>query len=155
MEVANPTRVGGGPVSATDIAMAVRMLEAGWGARFTPETASLYLDGLADLDAAATVQAVRRLLRSEEFRPSVARVRREVEAADRGSVEEALAQAEALLGWRDSIRFVNGSGWTPERPVVASGVLAACEGLRLDYGWRERFLAAWRNASTTGALNRG
>ena len=142
-------------MSATDVAMAVRMLEAGWGARFSPETASLYLDGLADLDPAATVQAIRRLLRSEEFRPSVARVRREVEAADTDSVETALAQAESLLGWRQANQFVNGSGWAPERPMVSPAVLAACEGLRLDYGWRERFLAAWRNGTTNGALKRG
>lgn len=127
-------------------APAVRVLESGWGASFSPEAAALYLDGLSDLDPDVTLRAVRRLLRTEEFRPSIARVRREVLTERSLTVEVAVKQAEAFLRWRDASRFVNGSGYAPVRPEVDDRVVVACAGLQLVAGWRDKFLFVWRSS---------
>lgn len=130
------------------IASVVRMLEYGWSQKFTPEMAALYLQGLADLDVEAAQRAVQRLLRTEDYRPSVAAVRREIASEGLPSVDEALRQAEEWLRYRESRRFVNGSGYKPVRPTVHAAVREACLGLSgLAPRWQERFVAAWRNGS--------
>lgn len=123
---------------------ALTLLEEAWPQRFTPEQAGVYLDALEDLDPDDVRAAVLRLVRTEEFRPSVARIRREVAAGSLPSIDVALRQAETLLGYREARQFVNGSGFDPVQPDVDDAVIAACAGLRLSFGWRDRFTQAWR-----------
>jgi hypothetical protein len=130
------------------IAAVVRMLEYGWPQKFSPEMALLYIEGLADTDPDAAQRAVRRLIRTSEFRPSVAAVRREIASEALPGLAEALTQAEQWLRYRDAQQYVNGSGYKPVRPEVHAAVRQACAALPgLVPRWQERFTAAWRDSS--------
>jgi hypothetical protein len=139
-------------------AQAIRMLEHGWPGRMTPETAALYLDGLGDLPAGALVAAVRTLLRTSEYRPSVALVRQEAGRQGAGAAPgdlEAMAQALELLRYREQLRHVNGSGYEAQRPAVHPAVERVClaAGLTLDdVRWRQTFRAAWQEATINGGM---
>lgn len=123
---------------------AIRMLEAGWSQPFSEQQAALYLDGLSDLPGEAVQAAVRRLVRVEEYRPSVAAVRRCVAADGAPDVQEALRQAEMLLRWREQRRFVNIERSARE-PVVHVSVREICDGVRgRVFGWREVFVREWK-----------
>ena len=127
------------------LVVAVEVLEAGWPQRFSEDQAEMYLDGLSDLDPKALVAAVKRLVKTEEFRPSIAAIRRAVARAGLPDDAEAVKQAATYLRWAEARRFVNGSGFDPVRPEVHDAVVEACFGLTLSRpGWEERFVAKWR-----------
>lgn len=128
----------------SDVEAALVLLEDGWPQRFTPEQATVYLEALDDLDGAAVRRAVGRLIRTDEFRPSVARIRREVLAGERPTLHEAMRQAEAIMRWREALQYVNGSGFEPQKPDVHAAVLEALAGVRSGWGWRDRFVVAWK-----------
>jgi len=123
---------------------AILILEDGWPQRFTVEQAGVYLEALDDLEPQAVRDAVIRLLRVDEFRPSVARIRREVAAASAPSVEQALAQAEQVMRYREARRYVNGSGFDPEPPDVDPRVIAVLRSVPKTFGWQEKFVTLWR-----------
>jgi hypothetical protein len=125
---------------------AVEMLESGWPQRFSEEQAAVYLDGLADLDPKVLLATVKRLVRTEEYRPSIASIRREVAMDGLPSERDALRQAHAYLRWAEARRFVNGSGFDPVRPDVHDAVVETCFGLSVARpGWEERFVTKWRS----------
>ena len=127
-----------------DIPGVVKMLEFGWSPGISQEQAVMYLTGLGDLDPTEAQRAVLRLLRTEEYRPSVARVRREVLSGGLPEFTVALAQAEALLRYRDGLRYVNGSGYRPSEPEVHPVVVEVCRGLGLSRDWRGEFSRRWK-----------
>jgi hypothetical protein len=131
-------------MASNDLTTAVRLLESGWPQRFTAEQAAAYLQALDDLPAEAVASAVRNLLRSDEYRPSIARIRRVAVVGALPTEAQALEDARTWLRYRDARQWVNGSGYNPERPQVHSAVVEACAGLRLTGGWQERFLWAWK-----------
>lgn len=133
-----------------DIPAVVKMLEFGWSPRFTTEQAVMYLTGLADLDPDETQRAVVRLLRTEEYRPSVAMIRREVLSAELPELSEALVQAEALVRYREALRFVNGSGYRPVEPEVHPVVAEICFALGWARDWRGEFVRRWKGRSGGG-----
>lgn len=84
------------------------------------ETVAIYAEGISDLPGPAAIEAVKNLIRTEEFRPSVARIRRSVLEATHviPTLDEALAQAEALEDWHYRTGVPLGAGSSPERPEV-------------------------------------
>jgi hypothetical protein len=72
-------------MSPTGVALAVAVLRDAYPrADFPDRTVALYASMLNDLDDAATMAAVRRLVRRSTFLPSVAEIRREVAEAQLG-----------------------------------------------------------------------
>lgn len=131
----------------------VELLEFGWPNReMAEQTAMLYMAALSDLPFDAAVEAVKRLLLTDEFRPSVAAVRREVALALGllpPGLDEALAQARAYCAWREQARFVNGSGSVSVCPSTHDVVVKVCRGLSVgvnDAMWASGFRAAYRAA---------
>ncbi len=80
---------------------ALELLAAGWPQQFTREQVTVYAEMLADVPPDELVAAVRHLIATSDFRPSVAEVRRTVLVARSGipTPEQAAAQAEALDDW--------------------------------------------------------
>ena len=49
-----------------------------------------------------------------------------------------------LLAYREQMRFVNGSGHVPVRPVVHDLVIESCAGLSAGmFGWQSRFKGSY------------
>ncbi len=120
----------------------VRLLEFGWSQKFPPEMALVYVECLRGLPYRATRAGVEAMLRTEEFRPSVAAVCR----AATGAPDEAaaLVGAERWLAYREQMRFVNGSGYVPVRPDVHTLVVESCAGLSAGmFGWQTRFRGSY------------
>ena len=134
------------------------------------ETMALYARQLTDLDEAAVVDAIYRLVRTSKFLPSIAEIR---EAAVAGGPTEGLAE----LAWAEVQRevrrvgdhgaahlrqFRGGVFVEPERPVFSSPITTAavesvtwkliCHGDVAET--REQFLWTWRNLAT-GMVKRG
>lgn len=116
-----------------EAAQVMRVIEHAWPRKIEPETAALYMEHMLDLPYDATVAAVKRLVVSDEFMPAIATIRRTVAGA-LGLLPPpeaiALAQADAWLDYQHQRGFVNGSGYSPDAPVVHPAVMAACEGVR-------------------------
>lgn len=120
----------------------VRLLEFGWSQKFPPEMALIYVECLRGLPYRSTRAGVEAMLRTEEFRPSVAAVCRAATGAP--CEAEALAGAERWLAYREQMRFVNGSGHVPVRPVVHDLVIESCAGLSAGmFGWQSRFKGSY------------
>lgn len=133
-------------------------------------TLALYSRQLVDLDPAAVVDAIERLIRTSRFFPTIAEIR---EAAVAGGPTEGLAE----LAWAEVQRevrrvgdhgaahlrqFRGGVFIEPERPVFSSPVTVAavesvtwkliCHGDPASV--REQFLWTWKNL-VTGLVKRG
>lgn len=105
-----------------EVRQVVSALSNGWsGSKFTEIQNREFAEGLRDLPFEAALAAVRSLQRTEEFRPSIARVRLMVAhrlgllpPGPSKAVEEAVVwvDAQAQLG------FVNGGSYDPPDPVA-------------------------------------
>jgi hypothetical protein len=129
-------------VNLGEAGQVVRLLEFGWSQKFPPEMALVYVECLRGLPYRATRAGVEAMLRTEEFRPSVAAVCR----AATGAPDEAaaLVGAERWLAYREQMRFVNGSGHVPVRPDVHTLVVESCAGLSAGmFGWQTRFRGSY------------
>jgi hypothetical protein len=129
-------------VNLGEAGQVVRLLEFGWSQKFPPEMALVYVECLRGLPYRATRAGVEAMLRTEEFRPSVAAVCR----AATGAPDEAaaLVGAERWLAYREQMRFVNGSGYVPVRPDVHTLVVESCAGLSAGmFGWQTRFRGSY------------
>lgn len=130
-------------------AQVMRVIEHAWPRKIEPETAALYIEHMRDLPYEVTVAAVKRLVVSDEFMPSIATIRRTVADA-LGLLPPpdaiAIAQADAWLDYQHQQGFVNGSGYAPEPPDVHPAVIAACEGVRdaLHPSWSTAFRHLYR-----------
>lgn len=131
----------------------VRVVEHGWPQKaFSEESAMVYLDGLKDLPAQAAFDALRSLVRTSEFRPTVAEVRRET-ARSLGQLppglDDALGQAAEWSRWSEQRRFQNGNGELGVQPGTHPVVMKVCLELSPDLSdptWRHLFRAAYREA---------
>ena len=131
--------------------LVVRLLEFGWSQKFPPEMALIYVECLRGLPYTAAKSGIEGMLRTEEFRPSVAAMCR----AATGAPEEAdaLAGAERWLAYQEQMRFVNGSGHVPVRPDVHNLVIESCAGLSAGmFGWQSRFKGSYE-ARVQGVLS--
>ena len=134
--------------------MLVRMIDAGWpNRRLEPDSALIYMEGLADLPADLAAQAVKNLIRTDDFRPTVSAVRREV-ARLAGllppDLDEALAQAEALARWREQTAYSNGLAVGSVCPTAHDVVVRVWSSLSVsvdDPTWKHLFRAAYREAA--------
>ena len=116
------------------------LIEEGWPGQMTEEAAALYVEMLADLDGPTAICAVKRLLLTSEYRPTIATVRKAVEREGFPPLPEAMQQARRLARYREQRRFANGSGYEPVPPVVHDAVMRACEGLALTTNrWERQF----------------
>lgn len=129
----------------------VQLLEFGWSQKFPPEMALIYVECLRGLPYGATRAGVEAMLRTEEFRPSVAAVCRAATGAP--TEAEALVAAERWLAYREQVRFLNGSGYVPVRPEVHDLVVESCAGLSAGmFGWQSRFKGSYE-ARVQGVLS--
>lgn len=132
----------------------VRVVEHGWPQKdFSEESAMVYLDGLKDLPMDSALAALRSLVRTSDFRPTVAEIRRET-ARSLGQLppplDEALGQAAEWSRWIEQCQFQNGTGELGVRPVVHPLVMRVCDETSpnlSDPTWRHLFRAAYREAS--------
>ena len=121
-----------------DAAKIVRMLEFGWSQKFPPETALIYVECLRSLPYESTNSGVQAMLRTDEFRPSVAALCKAGLGVPSSAV--ALSQAAAWLRYKEQMRFVNGSGHVPVRPETHRLVIESCGGLSIDtFAWQSKF----------------
>lgn len=140
-------------MTPAEVGRVVELLEFGWPNRdMAEQTAMLYMAALSDLPFDAAVGAVKRLLLTDEFRPSVAAVRREV-ALSLGllppGLDDALVEARAWCEWREQARFGNGSGSVSVCPPIHHVVVKVCRSLSVgvsDAMWASAFRAAYRAA---------
>lgn len=88
-------------MTASALRPALELLAAGWPQELTREQITVYAEMLADVPPDELLAAVRRLIATNDFRPSVAEVRRTVIVARAGipTPEQAAEQAEALDAW--------------------------------------------------------
>ncbi len=95
---------------------ALELLAAGWPQPLSREQVAVYAEMLADIPPDELAHAVRRLITTSDFRPSVAEIRRAVitHRAALPSEEEAAAQCRLLDEW-ESGRIVPW-GAQPEPP---------------------------------------
>lgn len=98
----------------------VSMIAAAWPMpAMTTDQAALYLDGLSDIPADIGMHAVRRLILAEDFRPTVAKIRRtaaDVAGLCPPSLAAAMVEAESLLEWRRRSLVARGAGMGPGDP---------------------------------------
>ena len=121
-----------------DAAKIVRMLEFCWSQKFPPETALIYVECLRSLPFEPTNMAVQAMLRTDEFRPSVASLCKAGLGVPPSAV--ALSQAAVWMRYKEQMRFVNGSGHVPVRPETHRLVIESCKGLSADmFAWQSKF----------------
>lgn len=130
----------------------VKIIEHAWpGPKISTETAVVMIMGVCDLPYELTHKTMTRLVQTNQFRPSIAEVRREV-AKELGLLPppvdiaslEAVRQVEQIEQWR----FYNGSGWKPDpidkvHPLVER-VLRGIDTTNND--WLNRFQRAYAAA---------
>jgi len=122
----------------------VRILEFGWSQKFPAEMALIYVESLRSLPFKPVKSAVEAMLRTEEFRPSVAAICRS--ATNVPNPANAVLSARRWLEYQEQLQFANGSGWVPVRPEVHTLVIEACAGLSVGmFGWENRFKAVYEN----------
>lgn len=130
----------------------VRLVEYGWtNGQFEPEHAVVYLDGVSDLPFETTDHALRRLIRTDRFRPAVADIRLEV-ARLSGMLPPALPDAvdQAVT----FIRYIDDSQWTSgalDEPAVHPAVKAAVEasGASPTWSWEGAFRRVYAEITDT------
>lgn len=122
------------------------------------ETIMVYRESLEDLPYDHTAEAIRRLRASEDWMPSVAKIRRKVYGiAGFGPphLEEAIEQAHEFLRYQAQRSYVNGSGYQPTAPPIHPLVASTITGAGAHDGndWEEGFrfvykdnLESWKNA---------
>lgn len=106
----------------------LELLAVGWPQALSREQVAVYAEMLADVPAGELEAALRRLLTTADFRPSVAEIRRSVvlARADVPTDEEAAAQAALLDSWAASAAVPWGAqAEPPPRPVVHPLVASA------------------------------
>lgn len=127
---------------------AVQLVAAGWPQSFTPEQATVYLEMLADVPPDELTAAVRRLISTSDFRPSVAAIRTAV-LDGRGvapSPAEAAEQAAMLDEWAAARAVPWGAQEAPPaQPTVHPAVLDAWTAAGAD-AFPAVFLRAYREA---------
>jgi hypothetical protein len=140
-------------VTRDEVAVIVRMVDAGWsGRRLEPDAAMVYMEGLSDLPFDVTLDAMRNLIRTEDFRPTVSEIRREVadlEGLLPPDLDVALAQAEALARWREQQAYSNGLTAGSVCPTAHDVVVRVWASLSVsvdDPTWKHLFRAAYREA---------
>lgn len=108
------------------------------------ESAKQYAEALIDLPANLTMEAVKRLRATDDWMPSISRIRRKVYGlAGFGPphLDVAMDQAHEWLHYRNQKSFVNGSGYTPTAPQVHPLVLTTLRGIGAssDKDWETSF----------------
>lgn len=128
------------------------VIEEGWPGQMSEEAAALYVEALADLDGPSALGAVKRLLLTSEYRPTVAAVRSAVGREGFPALPEAMAQARAVARYREQRAYVNGSGYEPVPPVVHDAVMRACDALPMThFGWERRFESVYSSVTEAPA----
>lgn len=116
-----------------------------------PETAAIMIVGVSDLPYDLTHKVMTRLVQTNQFRPSIAEVRREV-AKELGflppPVDIASLAAVQYVDQRAEWAFYNGSGWKPEpiaplHPLI-DRVMRGIDTTNTD--WLNRFQRAYAAA---------
>jgi hypothetical protein len=152
----------------TSLQQALAELRTAFPQRDVPvATLALYARQLADLDEAAVVDAVYRLIRTAKFFPTISEIR---EAAVAGGPMDGLAEAAwaevrkeaARVGWNRGPVMRNRELVEAEAPVFANPITEAavasmswrliCLGEQAEV--REQFLWTWKNLSS-GLVKRG
>lgn len=138
-------------MTPAEAAAAVNLISLAWGDEFSPERAAIWISGLVDLPTEPVMDSIRSLTRTRATTPTIATIRTEVLTRSGlmpPSGAAALAQAERLLRYRDSLSYVNGSGWAPEPPSgVHPAVVAACREITADASdWERRFTRAYEES---------
>lgn len=126
---------------------ALELLAAAWSQPLTREATLVYGEFLADIPLDETIAAIRRLITTSEWRPSVAEIRRTVvEGRDPiPTAAEAAEQCELLDDFEARRRVPIGAQVPPVRPQVHPAVLAAWETVGYD-AMPASFARAYRDA---------
>lgn len=135
-------------MTAQSMRPALELLAAGWPQPFNREQVAVYAEMLADVPPGDLVDAVRRLITTSDFRPSVAEIRRAV-LVGRGQLptEEAAAAQAILLDEWDAARGVpwGAQAEPPPAPDVHPLVLEAWHVVGPG-AFRPSFAKAYREA---------
>lgn len=128
---------------------AAKFLQHGWPGDFTEEAVAIYLDALMPLPFDQVAAALRSLLLTCRFRPSVAQIREAVAASDgTPGLVDALRQGAEFFEFVSQSQWVNGSGWVPSRPRVHPTVELAVEAMRgVDRFDPRLFERVWRDVT--------
>jgi hypothetical protein len=121
-------------------------------------TVESYAAGVRDLPCDLTTRAIDELRSTEDWLPSVARIRRKVYGLANfapPTLEEAMREAERWLKWQQTHRLVvNESGIIPKEPYIHPIVVSTLTGVAARDGgdWMDGFrfvykdnVASWKN----------
>jgi hypothetical protein len=154
-------------MNQNDVKDALKALRMAFpGANAPTETLLLYAKRLADLDPAAVVDAIDRLINTAQpkyagYFPSIAEIREQVQAGGPTEGAAELAWTEVLkevnrVGWNNRGYFQNGVHHDPPKPTFSSPITEAAvqsvtwRSCCLDNpkDVREQFLWTWKNLAS-------
>lgn len=130
----------------------VKIIEHAWpGPSLGKETLLIMITAISDLPFDLTKKVMTRLVQTNQFRPSIAEVRRNV-ARELGllppPVDVALEQAVVYASQVEQWSYYNGSGWKPD-PITEPNPLVKKIANRINFSrsdWMKEFQIAYSRA---------
>jgi len=137
-----------------------KFVQHGWPGDFTEEALAIYLDALTPLPFEAVATAIKGMLLTCKFRPSIAEVYSAAVAQLGGSappLAEALGQGRQWVRYLEQMQWSNGSGYVPQAPEAHPLVVRCCGSMRDfdEHSFRRAYIEAAQNynAEAVAALS--
>ena len=111
-----------------EFALILAAIQTGYNTKFSLEKANLYFDNLKDIDYKNCEQAVKKLLQTEEYPPTIAAIRKAclaITSGDKPSLEETMTDLRKMVSRYGRYNTESGYKWLKDHNPTAYRIMRA------------------------------